>query len=126
RPGGGRRVRDGAHVSPACTHCARLCSMACARCRLGLRSGGAPDRFLVAPAALSLLAEAAEAQPLVYLVEDALWLATRGIPVALIELPRPQGVERDDVGVRQHGGGHAASLLRGGHGLVRASPASGP
>src|SRR4051794_9953772 len=40
----------------------------------GLESGGTPDRFLVARGALGLLAEIAEARPLVCLVEDAQWL----------------------------------------------------
>jgi DNA-binding CsgD family transcriptional regulator len=72
----------------------------------GLNAGPAPDRFLVGLAALSLLSEAAEQQPLLCVIDDAQWLdrasalvlafvARRLLadPVALVVATREPGEE---------------------------------
>ncbi len=82
------------------------------RTAFGLSSDDAPDRFLVALAALSLLAEVAEKQPLLCLVDDVQWLdtASRQVfgfvarrllaePVALVLAVREPTDERELVGL---------------------------
>jgi DNA-binding CsgD family transcriptional regulator len=82
------------------------------RAAFGLSSDDAPDRFLVALAALGLLAEVAEEQPLLCLVDDAQWLdtASRQVfgfvarrllaePVALVLAVREPTDERELAGL---------------------------
>jgi DNA-binding CsgD family transcriptional regulator len=84
------------------------------RTAFGLSSDDAPDRFLVALATLSLLAEVAEEQPLLCLVDDAQWLdtASRQVfgfvarrllaePVALVFAVREPTDERELVGLTE-------------------------
>src|SRR3954462_11059787 len=54
------------------------------RVAFGVQDGGSPNHFLVALAALSVLADAAEARPLVCLVDDAQWLARAAPPGAAV------------------------------------------
>src|SRR5215468_6252004 len=58
----------------------------------GLRGGGAPDRFLVGLAVLSLLSDVAEERPLVCVVDDAQWLDAASAQ-ALAFVARRLGVE---------------------------------
>src|SRR4051812_41876079 len=53
------------------------------RVALGLSGGGAPDRFLVALAVLTLRAAVAEEQPLLCLVDDFQWLDDATVQVLL-------------------------------------------
>ena len=51
----------------------------------GISAGGAPDRFLVGLAALSLVAAVAEERPLLCVVDDAQWLdRTSGLTLAFV------------------------------------------
>src|SRR5258707_1807991 len=96
----------------------------------GLNSGAAPDRFLVGLAALSLLSEAAEQQPLLCVIDDAQWLdrasaqalavvARRLLaePVALVFANREPGEEvrgLPELPVGGLGEGGAPELVRSG------------
>ncbi|HEV8526086.1 MAG TPA: AAA family ATPase, partial [Actinomycetes bacterium] len=99
------------------------------RVAFGLREGGAPDRFLVGLAVLSLLAAVAENQPLACLVDDTQWLDRSSVqalafaarrllaePVALVFAVREPGDEPElaglnDLTVRGLGERDARALL---------------
>ena len=71
----------------------------------GMSAGGAPDRFLVGLAVLSLFAAVAEERPLLCVVDDAQWLdQTSGLTLAFVArrlLAEPVGIV---FGAREPGG----------------------
>src|SRR3954447_5233469 len=84
------------------------------RVALGVASGAAPDRFRVGLATLTLLAEVAEDQPLLCLVDDFQWLdeasgqvlglVARGLlaePIALVFGVREPSDERQSTGLAE-------------------------
>ena len=94
-----------------------------------LRSGNAPDRFVIGVAVLSLLAEVARERPLICVADDAQWLDPSsaqalafvarhlsGIPVAVVFGVRPPGHGQALTGlpelmIRGLGDGDARALL---------------
>jgi len=103
----------------------------------GLNTGAAPDRFLVGLAALSLLSEVAEQQPLLCVIDDAHWLdrasalvlafvARRLLaePVALVFATREPGEEfrgLPELPVGGLGAGGREGLRSVGDGIGRAA-----
>src|SRR5947207_5934819 len=86
----------------------------------GLSAGGAPDRFLVGLAVLSLLSEAADERPILCLVDDAQWL-DRASALSLAFVARRLLAERVGVvfAAREPGGELAHLPELDVHGLLR-------
>ncbi|MDT4935987.1 MAG: hypothetical protein QOK11_3879 [Pseudonocardiales bacterium] len=79
---------------------------------LGLRSGDAPDRFLVGLAVLGLFSDVAAEQPLLCLIDDAQWLdQTTAQALAFVARRLDAGSVAVIFGTRDHGAGGDVARL---------------